>query len=659
MSSSELDLETIQFFCEELSEIINDLESDFLILETQLAHPDEELVNKIFRGLHSIKGNAGFMGLSAIKKLAHAMEDVFSAVREKTITLNRDQLDHLLLGNDRLKDMEADLVESENVDTDDLVNKYQEILAGQKTVDDSLIEALRSADDMIHQIEVLQAIAEGKDTSLIEPLLQFVAQPFPDEAVNVIVNDTLRELISVNPVTLGNVLKHTSGKVLITAIAEVGEYKLRQFVPDLLRILHDDIDIELLCVTLRALGKIGDQTCYEHVKPYCIHEDVIIASTALEALEFISPDFKELFESFSTMDEVPALTMLELVTTQKNKKVINFLVNNIHHHSSVIRRLIASHLVRIGPDTSLPLAAKLVFGSRDEKIMAANILGTIKNSDIVPFLVVPTRDEDAAVRFAAYEALSNIGISHAINSCIKGLFDSDVMVRVLVLGYLEKISSAIVVGNIRRILSSDAHKRELFFAAMSQVVACSIIKRLEKYPDIIAPLIATIKQEGTDELREVYVKFFQQEGNEKFLNCWQATSVQERSVEKQDFKILIVDDSKAILNITRNILVKNGYTAFTAENGQLALDILAVEHIDIILTDLNMPVMNGIELSREVRGNSLFSTLPIVMITTEQKDQEKEVALSAGVNHFLTKPFGSDDLLEIVKKQLASSPKMV
>lgn len=112
--------------------------------------------------------------------------------------------------------------------------------------------------------------------------------------------------------------------------------------------------------------------------------------------------------------------------------------------------------------------------------------------------------------------------------------------------------------------------------------------------------------------------------------------------------ILVVDDSPVVKKIIVTTLTKSGYQVQEAKNGQEALDYLLNNRIDLLITDLNMPQMDGITLIKEIRKNPYLKRLPIIMLTTDTKEEQK--ALESGANMYLTKPVTSSALIENVKK---------
>ncbi len=103
-------------------------------------------------------------------------------------------------------------------------------------------------------------------------------------------------------------------------------------------------------------------------------------------------------------------------------------------------------------------------------------------------------------------------------------------------------------------------------------------------------------------------------------------------------KILVVDDSSTVRKLIINILKSADYETVEAVDGVDALEKLAQEDIDLIIADLNMPRMNGLELIRTIRKDPVYSDIPIVMLTTEGSEEDKKRGFEAGANVYLVKP---------------------
>src|SRR6202166_3501714 len=113
--------------------------------------------------------------------------------------------------------------------------------------------------------------------------------------------------------------------------------------------------------------------------------------------------------------------------------------------------------------------------------------------------------------------------------------------------------------------------------------------------------------------------------------------------------ILVVDDEPQIRRVMRTALVAQGYEVSDARTGDAALDLIRSEKYDLVLLDVNMPGISGIQTCREIR---LGSDLPIIMVTVRGAERDKVQALDAGADGYLTKPFSVSELLARIRAVL-------
>jgi two-component system chemotaxis response regulator CheY len=114
--------------------------------------------------------------------------------------------------------------------------------------------------------------------------------------------------------------------------------------------------------------------------------------------------------------------------------------------------------------------------------------------------------------------------------------------------------------------------------------------------------------------------------------------------------VLIVDDSASMRQLVSFALRDAGYDVIDAINGKDAMNKLNGTKIEMVITDLNMPEMDGIEFIKQVRNNPGYKFTPIVMLTTESQESRKQEGKQAGASGWIVKPFTPEQLIDIVKK---------
>lgn len=117
-------------------------------------------------------------------------------------------------------------------------------------------------------------------------------------------------------------------------------------------------------------------------------------------------------------------------------------------------------------------------------------------------------------------------------------------------------------------------------------------------------------------------------------------------------KVLIVDDDPIIRKLLGHYLDVSGYDILYASNGLEALDTLVRNEVNLVLTDLNMPYMDGIELVKHMREDERLRKIPVLMVTTESDKKTMEVALKTGVNGYLIKPVTSEAVTKEARRLL-------
>jgi len=115
-------------------------------------------------------------------------------------------------------------------------------------------------------------------------------------------------------------------------------------------------------------------------------------------------------------------------------------------------------------------------------------------------------------------------------------------------------------------------------------------------------------------------------------------------------RILTIDDSKTIRDMLRMTLTDAGYDVLQAVDGQDGVDLLERETVDLVITDINMPKMDGYEVVRHLRGNPAYDGLPILVLTTESDSDKKNIAREAGATGWMVKPFDPERLVATVRK---------
>jgi two-component system, chemotaxis family, chemotaxis protein CheY len=115
-------------------------------------------------------------------------------------------------------------------------------------------------------------------------------------------------------------------------------------------------------------------------------------------------------------------------------------------------------------------------------------------------------------------------------------------------------------------------------------------------------------------------------------------------------RIMVVDDSRQIRRHVGRTLLEFGHETLEAEHGQICLDLLCTEQVDVILLDWNMPVMDGLETLKAIKNDANLKNIKVIMMTTENKDEKIELALQSGADEYIMKPLTK----EVISEKLES-----
>jgi chemosensory pili system protein ChpA (sensor histidine kinase/response regulator) len=114
--------------------------------------------------------------------------------------------------------------------------------------------------------------------------------------------------------------------------------------------------------------------------------------------------------------------------------------------------------------------------------------------------------------------------------------------------------------------------------------------------------------------------------------------------------VLVVDDSVTVRRVSQRLLLREGYRVTLASDGLQAIEKLAEERPALVLSDIEMPRMDGFDLVRNIRQDASLAGMPVIMITSRIAEKHREHARELGVNHYLGKPFVEDDLMRLVRQ---------
>ena len=118
-------------------------------------------------------------------------------------------------------------------------------------------------------------------------------------------------------------------------------------------------------------------------------------------------------------------------------------------------------------------------------------------------------------------------------------------------------------------------------------------------------------------------------------------------------RILVADDDRVTARFLHSLLSEKGYEVHVAEDGEQALELVGTHHPDLILSDMVMPFVDGMDLLRVLRGDARLSRIPIILLSLKDREEDIVAGLEGGADDYVVKPFNARELLVRVRKLLA------
>jgi DNA-binding response OmpR family regulator len=123
-----------------------------------------------------------------------------------------------------------------------------------------------------------------------------------------------------------------------------------------------------------------------------------------------------------------------------------------------------------------------------------------------------------------------------------------------------------------------------------------------------------------------------------------------KAIKDRKPNILIVDDSMSVRKFVGSILEKKGFGTFTSDSGEEALKTMEKNDIDLVITDLEMPNMDGFTLITHIKNSNKYKDMPIIILTGRSSEEKQKEGLQRGADAFIVKPFKEDELLQTIGK---------
>ena len=516
--------------------------------------------------------------------------------------------------------------------------------------------------EFLDQITILNEISGGKDAEHLPGLVDLLKEPVGDTSIDYMVVNALNAVLSANEdkVVAGLDDAHEGFRTLCIRVA--GEHAFASAAEPLTRIAEAEGDADRLMEILTSLAHIANPVALPVFRSNMQSEDPFIQSACIEALGKMAdaesiPAFKDMLTQSEAEDRYEVCDLstwkaVEALAAFEQDDTTAFLVDKLHHKNPTVRRIITDELIAIGPPCVPMLLGAFETGDTDDKILCANVLGFVGDRSGADGLVSAFDKglaDDPNVRYAVYEALGRIGTMKGIICLVDGLTETDELILLAVIGGLEKLVNPGMISTLKGKLAQADDQSDRLATAIIATRSTAIFDALYEDAGAGDALIDALTQSRDPEIVDEFRTQLSEIGGGRA----ESDLARLPDLSSGGRKALAADDSRSMCAMHRAILTDLGFEPSVGTNGEEAYEFIERgESFDIIITDMNMPVMDGLELVGKVRNTPGFEDVPIIMVTTESEASQQEMAINAGVTAFVTKPFKPDTLKAKIEELL-------
>ena len=511
---------------------------------------------------------------------------------------------------------------------------------GRKTQKQALFEVSRTADDFAIPL-LAGVIAKNSD----------VTESFPQ------LKETLFSKIIDSPEILLDLLSKTKESSIKALLAEAaGEIRLGEAVPVLLNILTNETDVKIIESAIIALGMIGDLSAVAAVSEHLNSNSREVVVAAIQTIgEIATPSaIRKLSDKLGEDSKIDRM-IIDMVAKTQVPEALEMLNQTLGSQHTHLHAAVKQKLGGVGVMSIRILIKNLFLDNRDLVIHSLNVLGDIGDSAAIPAIrkLIHQQPEDPNVRFAAYETLGRLPLDKGVYTLTAGLDDPDDNVRNAAAKAIDRHYNAALAGGIRNLVRPGNIEALKIITAIIDSQCNTIFLDLLEEDYFKVPAIDYMLDKAHPDVRSYFARILDNAGHDDLAK---EIMPKKAAKEKAKLKVFAVDNSKMILNIYRTVLYNLACESRLFEFPAKALDRVQKEKPDVILTDLFMPGISGIDFTKAVRKWYNKNELPIIMVTTQKEAQENKAAYDAGVNDIIHKPFTEVQIRKALAKFAGRKP---
>ncbi len=499
------------------------------------------------------------------------------------------------------------------------------------------------------QNRMIYELSRGK-VEFAVPLLIYLLSEHPEISEKMpVIRETLLSSLLAYPEMLPKFLVSDAIENKTELIRLVGELSYAEATSALLSIVATSEDDAMILLIIETLGQLGDPNAINTLTDYLYSANRELIMTAVHSLGQLGTPtaMHRLAERMGTDNEIDFM-ILSIFAEVQDQISLEKLNDTLRSHYAHMRSYAKKELVNIGPKAVPILIENLNAHDPDFLIHTLNVLGDIGDeSAITPIRkLLDSVPKSANVRFAAYEALALLPLKKGAYTLTAGLTDTEDHVCIAAARAIDRNFSTILGAGIRNLLRGPEEDAKHIAKIIVNAQVDNVFLNLAE-DEVFQEMALVYLPHTHKDIRDHYYNLLVSKGNKDFAVKFEGG--EEQIVRP---KVVAVDDSRMILNIYKATLHELGYEPVLFEFPASALEWLATEKPLMVLTDLNMPDITGVQLTQKIRERYSAHLLPVIMVTTQNEATDNEAAKAAGVSDILHKPFNAKSLGAAMDKLL-------
>jgi CheY-like chemotaxis protein len=412
------------------------------------------------------------------------------------------------------------------------------------------------------------------------------------------------------------------------------------------KLIAKETDALIIRSILRAMEELRNPEYSVVVADFLYSEDFKLVLQAIVTLgRCVSAEGISALEARAGSDLTLDRKIINSLAIAGSQEAIECLVRLLAKPTAHLRNFARVALVHLKERSVNPLVQALDVSDKDFCILALNTLGETGAPEAVKPIrkFLQTYPEDANIRFAAYESLGLLPVKTGAYTLTDGLSDDVESVRMAAAKAVDHLYDKMFDMGVKNLL--EEHEAPELIVEAFLVAECNrVFAGLIEHEPFSSRVYSYFEAENSDGLLTHY------ESLDPSGKLKQILKTKQVSQQDTGFQVCVVDDSRLLLRIYRKIFSELNVACHLFEFAEAAFEYIKESKPSLVLTDLNMPGMDGIELTRSIREVYSAEQLPIVMVTTQDENSDGAAAKEAGVQQYLNKPFTKEMIGEVIEK---------